>query len=262
MKMTNQPTKKALLIGINYFNTGYKLYGCHNDVDMVRGFLLEVGYAQQNIKIMKDTQNKNSGSLEPSRNNILREMNTLVKSSKPGDTLYLHYSGHGSQTRDAILNMDETDGQDETLVAVTGGQIVDDELYIILVQNLPNGVKLRVCFDCCHSGSALDLPFRYLTGDQLFTENNKKCNKDIIMVSGCMDNQLSSDAWIDRQSVGALTWAYIKSLREFKQSGFQKWTWVELLMNIRHKLNKDGCFQQIPQLSIGYADILKNKICL
>jgi hypothetical protein len=39
------------------------------------------------------------------------------------------------------------------------GQIVDDDLYKHLVKQMPAGVNVTVLMDCCHSGTALDLPY-------------------------------------------------------------------------------------------------------
>ena len=41
------------------------------------------------------------------------------------------------------------------------GIILDDELHAILVAPLPPGVRLFAIMDCCHSGTALDLPYIY-----------------------------------------------------------------------------------------------------
>lgn len=43
------------------------------------------------------------------------------------------------------------------------GVIVDDEMHAILVHPLPAGCRLTAIMDCCHSGSALDLPYIYST---------------------------------------------------------------------------------------------------
>ncbi len=40
------------------------------------------------------------------------------------------------------------------------GQIVDNELNHALVNPIPPGVRLHAIIDACHSGTALDLPYR------------------------------------------------------------------------------------------------------
>ena len=39
------------------------------------------------------------------------------------------------------------------------GQILDDDLYKRLVTRMSKGVTVVVLMDCCHSGTALDLPY-------------------------------------------------------------------------------------------------------
>ena len=83
-----------------------------------------------------------------------------MNSAQPGDAVFCHYSGHGGKLRDD--DGDEADGYDETLVPVdydTAGQIRDDDLFSKLIAPLPAGVVMTCLFDCCHSGTVLDLPF-------------------------------------------------------------------------------------------------------
>ena len=61
-------------------------------------------------------------------------------------------------------NGDEADGHDETLCPMDyeqNGIITDDDMFDLVVKPLPRGCKLTAIFDCCHSGSILDLPFTY-----------------------------------------------------------------------------------------------------
>lgn len=77
---------------------------------------------------------------------------------------FFHYSGHGGQTDDD--GGDEDDGYDETIYPVDfeqAGVIVDDTMHEIMVGSLPPGCRLTAIMDCCHSGSALDLPYIYST---------------------------------------------------------------------------------------------------
>lgn len=152
--------RKALLIGINYFNSKAALRGCINDVQNVRHFLMKHGYKDQDMVILTDDQR--DPRCVPTRANIIRGMQWLVKGAQPNDSLFLHYSGHGGQTED--LDGDEDDGYDETIYPVDyqrAGMIVDDEMYAILVRPLLPGVRLTALFDSCHSGTVLDLPYVY-----------------------------------------------------------------------------------------------------
>ncbi|KAJ2999419.1 Ca(2+)-dependent cysteine protease [Globomyces sp. JEL0801] len=150
---------KALLIGINYFNTKAELKGCINDVQNVKNYITsQVKYDE--IRILTDDQK--DPKLKPTKANIIEAFKWLVQNAKAGDSFFLHYSGHGATA--AAKGGDEDDGQNETICPVdyeTAGMIVDDEMNHMLVQTLPKGAKLNAIFDCCHSGSMLDLPYTY-----------------------------------------------------------------------------------------------------
>lgn len=52
---------------------------------------------------------------------------------------------------------------DETILPTDykrAGQIVDDELNAMMVRPLQHGVILHALIDACHSGTAMDLPYR------------------------------------------------------------------------------------------------------
>ncbi|KAI8922442.1 caspase domain-containing protein [Powellomyces hirtus] len=161
--------KKALLVGVNYKGTKSELRGCINDVQNIKNFLTtKFGFPDtpQNMIVLTD-DNPNM-HFRPLRQNILQAMQWLVAGAKAGDSLFFHFSGHGSQQTDK--DGDESDGTDETICPEdyqTAGQITDDMMNSIMVRPLAAGVRLTALFDCCHSGSSLDLPFTYLPNGTL-----------------------------------------------------------------------------------------------
>lgn len=153
-------TKKALFIGINYFGTKAELRGCIQDVKNIKAFIEQVGFPQENFVVLTDDQQNQQ--FQPTRENILNAMKWLVSGAKPGDVLFLHYSGHGSHQKDQ--DGDDGDGRDETICPVDyerAGMITDDEMHELMVKPLQAGVKFVSIFDCCHSHSILDLPYTY-----------------------------------------------------------------------------------------------------
>ncbi|PSR90849.1 peptidase C14, caspase domain-containing protein [Coniella lustricola] len=166
--------RKGLLIGINYFGQRGQLRGCINDVRNMSAYLVEhFGYKREDMVILTDDQ-QNPMS-QPTKQNILRAMHWLVKDARPNDSLFLHYSGHGGQTKD--LDGDEDDGYDEVIYPVDfrqTGHITDDEMHRIMVKPLQPGVRLTAIFDSCHSGTALDLPYIYSTQGVLKEPNLAK----------------------------------------------------------------------------------------
>lgn len=249
--------KRALLIGINYFGQDSELSGCQNDIANMKTYLRKCGYRE--FVVLQDSKNDPQflNPAAPTRKNILEAMRKFIQTATPGMELYIHYSGHGSHLTDQ--NGDEVDGEDECICPVDTdfnskdyGFIRDDELNEILVKGLPEGVKLRVCFDSCHSGSALDLPFRWVPGGVAVENDNKDCaDKDIIFISGCMDPQTSADSSFNGRSAGAMTWALLESLYDIQKSGkySNSWSWPDLVQNMRIKL-RIGQYDQIPQLGL------------
>ena len=242
-------SKKALLIGINYNGTSSQLNGCINDINSI-GTILTEKYAFKSItKITDETTQK------PTRDVILASFAQFLASGVEGDLLFFSFSGHGSSTLDR--NKDETNGNDEMIITSDLKGILDDELKALIQTNLKKNVTLFALFDCCFSGTVLDLKYQYL--DSLANDASTVNNNDaetignVIMISGCNDVQTSADAYIDKKYQGAMTWAFISAITSLAT----KPSWRDLLVNMRDKL-KTSQFTQLPQLSSGcFIDINK-----
>ncbi|KAI0482668.1 caspase domain-containing protein [Xylariaceae sp. FL0804] len=197
--------RKALLIGINYLGQNAELRGCINDTRNVSSFLMErYGYKREDMIILTDDQR--DPILVPTKANILRAMEWLVSGARPHDALFLHYSGHGGQTKD--LDGDEDDGYDEVIYPVdfkSAGHITDDQLHMVVVNPLPAGARLTAIFDSCHSGSVLDLPYTYSTKGVL-----KEPNLAAEAGQGLL-NAFTSYVSGDKAGVGKALFAFAKT---------------------------------------------------
>ncbi|KAF8928873.1 Ca(2+)-dependent cysteine protease [Dissophora ornata] len=166
-----QGRKRALFIGINYFRQRNELRGCINDVKNIKAFIIrQFGFREEDCVTLTDDQS--DPTRIPTKANMLAGMQWLVRDARANDSFFFHYSGHGGQTED--LDGDEDDGFDETIYPVDhekAGVIVDDLMHDIMVRSLPPGCRLTAVMDCCHSGSALDLPYIYSTTGQLKDNN-------------------------------------------------------------------------------------------
>ena len=237
--------KKALLIGINYTGTKNELFGCINDVNGIKERITQQGFTT--INAITDLT-----STKPTRVTILKEFTNLLVNSQSGDLLFFMYSGHGYYTLDR--NGDEQDGYDELIVTSDLQGITDDEFKTLIQQNLKKDVTLFAMFDCCFSGSILDLRYQYLNSMNYdnYTENNKdnNTNGNVFMISGCTDEQTSADTVINNKACGAMTWSLLESLKQQK-----KLSWRELVKSMRDLL-KTSNFDQIPQFTSGtFVDI-------
>ncbi|POS69800.1 caspase domain-containing protein [Diaporthe helianthi] len=304
--------KKALLIGINYPGTENELNGCYNDVENVRDFLVnDRGFSDdsKDMVIMTDTPDNEGTPFWPSGENILAAFKWLTSYNRDGDIVWLSYSGHGGQVKDT--DDGRPTGFDDTICPVDfteNGQISSEILHRRVISPMNPNARLTILFDCCHSGSACELPFVYRPDaegninllDQLrkgkalmhaagelmrggfsrdkladvkmllggatdffnglhhareeadeeglaaeqFSEDWHKEGKDVWMFSGCRDDQTSADATISGTATGAMSWAFIGTMREEPNL-----TYREVLLATRGKLMDN--YEQIPQLSCG-----------
>lgn len=290
--------RKALLIGINYIGSNNALRGCINDVRHMQAFLMQRGgYMEGDMVILTD--DTNNPMQVPTRENMLRAMEWLVRGAAPGDSLFFHYSGHGGEEKD--LDGDEVDGMDECIYPVDfqqSGSIIDDVMHDIMVKRLPPGCRLTAIFDSCHSGTALDLPFTYRAQDgglkeyniwkgtgtdgaeilmgyatrnvgMMFTgakslfdratnykskskleaiKQSKMSPADVIMFSGCRDDQTSADANEAGTFTGAMSWAFLGAMAQLQPN--QQYTYLSLLQSVRGIMRNR--YTQKPQLSSSH----------
>jgi hypothetical protein len=189
--------KRGLFIGINYnaFPNAH-LNGCINDAINMRAALeSKYGYSPENSVSLHDDMA--DAETQPTRANILGHLRAIAAASANCVEVWIHYSGHGGQARDATGK--EEDGLNETVLPCdypSAGIITDDEVFGII-----KTIKCRavIIFDSCHSGSMCDLEWQYdYTSGNLFRRTrpnpaNKIANTGIVMMSGCKDAQTSAD---------------------------------------------------------------------
>lgn len=259
--------KKALIVGINTY-PGSPLRGCVNDANLMKSTLRNQ-FGFENIKLLLDNQATTA--------NMLRELNTLVDGAAPGDMLFFHFSGHGSQMVDK--NAEEADGLDEIICPVdlnwVDKVIKDDDLKAIF-DKVPNGAELVVCLDCCNSGGGLDQDNQYqpitdrsaqdlVVADGRFLTppafavagaeeakvgfkpkmiQSRNVNTTGLMLSGCQSHQTSADAYIGGKYQGAFTYALVKTLAD---NNFRM-EYVPLIEDINQFMVGVG-FTQRPELN-------------
>jgi len=241
--------KRALLIGINYIGTQYQLNGCIRDMHNMKTKLESYGFNDFTMVSEED-------QIIPTRYNIINCIENFIKNSSSNDLLFFYFSGHGSYIRDT--NGDEIDGRDECIVSLDLEYITDDEIKAIITTYLKSDRTLIGMFDSCHSGTMFDLKYEYNIVNAKYIENNQHAESlgNVLMISGCKDNQTSSEAYINGQTQGALTWSFIEITKQTPNV-----SWRELVSKMRELL-LNSRFSQIPQLSTDSIFNLDNKIFL
>jgi uncharacterized caspase-like protein len=217
------PTRRALLIGINDYALPQipKLRGAVSDVQMI-GRILEtrLGFERRNIVMLTDAQATRAG--------ILNALDDLIDKTNAGDTVYFHYSGHGSQVQDPDAGPDG--GLDETIVAQDSRMpgvpdIVEDELASRFRRFKSRNVLL--VFDSCHSGSitrsgspvqpraiAPDKRLDLYRGRSTATTRSAVVVEQLphVLMASVPADEEALDAEIDGGFYGVFTYALAKSL--------------------------------------------------
>lgn len=240
--------RRALLIGVNYVrNERNRLHGCVNDVLSMQQTLARIRPGVE-FRVLHDE----GSATWPSRANVLAGFEWLLEGLAPGDAVLVHYSGHGGLTVDR--SGDERSGFDSCIFPIAeSGEVecvTDDEIRALLAERVPPQCKLTAIFDCCHSGTCLDL--RYTLGGKeamiVLMENRRyrKTDAQVLFLSACSDAQVAEESVTPAGApVGALTTALIAALE-----GSAKLN--RILCAIRAALKTAG-YQQTPQVSCGRA---------
>lgn len=168
----------ALLIGVNCYRpnrlpdgTFYRsLLGCVPDILHVERFLC--GHAGlSNERLVKltasdaqdpsDPRPPEPPELWPTYGNIVAAFHKLTDAARPGDHVYIHYSGHGGRAATLPAHRQLIPGKvvDEALVPTDIGDseaqyIRDIELAFLLQKMVEKGLLVTMVLDSCHSGSA------------------------------------------------------------------------------------------------------------
>ena len=258
--------RRALLIGINrYTIPGADLRGCVNDVhDMAAVLESVLGFDAGDITMLLDEQ-ATKAAME-------QQIAALVDGAAPGDVLYLHYSGHGSNVPDTSGD-ETTDHRDEILCPhdLDWNDPLTDDWLRSTFDRLDPAATLTVVMDCCHSGSNTREPPRPagapeprviprflanpgdVRGGGEFTGTPRRSRRrrkdddvhdvDIVetLVSGCRDDQTSADASIDGTFNGALTYYLVRAIRD-DPAGTYRSIHAATTAGLR------GDYEQVPQL--------------
>ena len=82
--------------------------------------------------------------------------------------------------------------------------IRDDDLFDLIIKPMPKDVFLVCLFDCCHSGSVLDLPYIFTAdGEQTEMQENSKFNLDTWFQKMGSDMGAKLGARLGRKFLGA-----------------------------------------------------------
>ncbi|KAH6892191.1 putative caspase [Thelonectria olida] len=158
-------TRHAILIGINAYPSR-ALNGCVRDVEDIREFLEAQPTAihvQSLIAPLNDASQPSAVAQDsdswPTFQNVTRALRDTTTRAKPGDFVYIHFSGHG--TRCEAQGPEEFSHHasgDQGLVLLDNGPrqervLTGHRLALALGAMVKKGLIVTLALDCCFSGA-------------------------------------------------------------------------------------------------------------
>ena len=260
-------TKRAVCVGINdYPFEDNDLKGCVNDAKAWRDLLVDqFDFPASGVAMLTDQ--------EATRQAMYDGLKGLIEGASDGDVLVFTNSSHGSYIADTS---GDEENYDEVLCPYDSDErlLTDDDVRGLL-DALPAGVSMTVISDSCYSGSvtrAMDitrlgqpeheyLKRRFLDpkllADAARTEPlpdapgirprgrmaYPESGMNHVLLSGCMDWEISFDAQIEGIFQGAMSYHAIKAIRD----GGANLTYAELHERLQPMLDA-AYYRQHPQL--------------
>jgi len=138
---------KALLVGINNYESISPLSGCLNDVANLKTLLKkDFGFSESNIEQLVEE--------DAIYSNIEDSLMSMIQQAEEGDRLVFHFSGHGS-----FIDSENDDEAMDELICLHNMDWDDPDSYLVdddigaLLEDVKPGVCMTVILDACHSGS-------------------------------------------------------------------------------------------------------------
>lgn len=195
------PKRAALIMGLTYGDS-HTLRGSANDALAVRETLLSAGkFADHEVKLMTDMTPAGRETLTNAGIKVALSLLACRTHAESLDIVFVYYSGHGTRAFDA--NFDEADGMDEGLIPEDFADkgMVSDDWLATWVTAINEDTRVVVVFDCCNSGTTLDL---VIGSDQ-----------KVLYMSSCRDSELSVEVSTDGKTYrGAFTSCLLEVLDE------------------------------------------------
>ena len=264
-------TRRALLVGISNYgnamedpNKWANISGA-NDIELLAPLFKGQGFS---VTSLVDGEATHAG--------ITKAFEKLIKKSKKGDLVYVHFSMHGQPFED--LNGDEPDGWDEALIPVDAqmkyckgvyegdNHLLDDELegyFDKLRSKIGSTGQLYVVLDACHSGTASRGDDEHVRGTcEAFTRSEKNYTPDrtsetndyfsvstkdgqapVTFIEACRSYQVNKEVRDVETNTwyGSLSYYIAKTMKELKIDGSDAWIEaVKAGMSGNRKLRKQN----------------------
>lgn len=144
-------SRHALIIGVGEYKVSgvAPLKGVSFDMQSAKQMALAMSIPEDNITYLRD--------LQATAEQIRRAIQDLDTRVRPGDRVFVYYSGHGARWVDPKGSPDHCT---EGLLSTDGQAITNTEVGDLLSPIASKTDKLMVFYDACHSGGIANQPLR------------------------------------------------------------------------------------------------------
>ena len=260
-------SRHALIIGVGEYKVSgvMSLKGVPNDMQSAKQMAMAMSIPEDNITYLRDHQ-ATAGQIRQA----IQDLNARVR---PGDRVFVYYSGHGTRWVDPKGNPDHCT---EGLLSTDGQAITNTEVGELLSPIANKTDKLMVFYDACHSGGIASQPLRtrsmsasagQLTPKFVGALSSEACAKPANMKTRSLSTELGAKGILPENIVSiAASRPDEVSFDDAKSGGLATVAWRDCMLGKAKDLDQSGsvsvaeitrCAQDSLNLKLAqYPDIL------
>jgi len=260
-------SRHALIIGVGEYKVSgvMSLKGVPNDMQSAKQMAMAMSIPEDNITYLRDHQ-----ATADQIRQAIQDLNARVR---PGDRVFVYYSGHGTRWVDPKGNPDHCT---EGLLSTDGQAITNTEVGELLSPIANKTDKLMVFYDACHSGGIASQPLRtrsmgasagQLTPKFVGALSSEACAKPANMKTRSLSTELGAKGILPENIVSiAASRPDEVSFDDAKTGGLATVAWRDCMLGKAKDLDQSGsvsvaeitrCAQDSLNLKLAqYPDIL------
>ena len=234
-------SRHALIIGVGEYKVSgvMSLKGVPNDVQSAKQMAMAMSIPEDNITYLRDHQ-----ATADQIRQAIQDLNARVR---PGDRVFVYYSGHGTRWVDPKGNPDHCT---EGLLSTDGQAITNTEVGELLSPIANKTDKLMVFYDACHSGGIASQPLRtrslgasagLLTPKFVGALSSEACAKPTNMKTRALSSELGAKGILPENIVSiAASRPDEVSFDDAKSGGLATVAWRDCMMGKAKDLDQSG----------------------
>ena len=234
-------SRHALIIGVGEYKVSgvMSLKGVPNDMQSAKQMAMAMSIPEDNITYLRDHQ-----ATADQIRQAIQDLNARVR---PGDRVFVYYSGHGTRWVDPKGNPDHCT---EGLLSTDGQAITNTEVGELLSPIANKTDKLMVFYDACHSGGIASQPLRtrsmgagaaQLTPKFVGALSSEACAKPANMKTRALSSELGAKGILPENIVSiAASRPDEVSFDDAKSGGLATVAWRDCMMGKAKDLDQSG----------------------